>query len=93
MKVMKALLAVLIGFIAVTVLVLELVHDKKKRKVVIGTLCAVFAVGMYVSPLTVMVSSSNTLIYRVKEGNVGHFNMYLHGTCPFSTWLWKITNP
>lgn len=54
MKVMKVLMAVLITFIAVTILVLELVHDKKKRKLIIGTLCAVFAVGMYVSPLTVM---------------------------------------
>ncbi|XP_024367363.1 bidirectional sugar transporter SWEET4 [Physcomitrium patens] len=54
MKVMKVLLAVLILFTLVTVIVLELIHDKKKRKLVIGTLCAVFAVGMYVSPLTVM---------------------------------------
>lgn len=60
MKVMKVLMAVLITFIAVTILVLELVHDKKKRKLIIGTLCAVFAVGMYVSPLTVMVCFSNT---------------------------------
>lgn len=53
---MKILVLVVVGFIAVTALVLEVVHDKNKRKVIIGTLCAVFAVGMYISPLTVMVS-------------------------------------
>ncbi|XP_024377763.1 bidirectional sugar transporter SWEET4 [Physcomitrium patens] len=54
MKVMKLLMLVLVSFIAVTVLVLELIEDKKKRKTVIGTLCAVFAVGMYASPLSIM---------------------------------------
>jgi solute carrier family 50 protein (sugar transporter) len=56
MKVMKILVVVVVGFISVTVLVLEVVSDKDKRKLIIGTLCAVFAVGMYASPLTVMVS-------------------------------------
>jgi solute carrier family 50 protein (sugar transporter) len=57
MKVMKLLTAVIIGFAIVVVLVLLLVHDKNKRKLIIGSLCAVFAVGMYASPLTVMVST------------------------------------
>lgn len=57
MKVMKLLTAVIVGFAIVVVLVLLLVHDKNKRKLIIGSLCAVFAVGMYASPLTVMVST------------------------------------
>lgn len=65
MKVMKVLLAVLILFTLVTVIVLELIHDKKKRKLVIGTLCAVFAVGMYVSPLTVMVRFTRQHSHRI----------------------------
>lgn len=56
MKVIKILVPILISFITMTVLVLELVHDHKKRKLIVGTLCAVFAVGMYISPLTVMVN-------------------------------------
>ena len=55
MKVVKALVPVILGFLLVTVLVLELIKSHPKRKTVIGTLCAVFAVAMYISPLTVMV--------------------------------------
>jgi solute carrier family 50 protein (sugar transporter) len=54
MKVLKILVPVLVAFVMMTVLVLELVHEHKKRKLIVGTLCAVFAVGMYISPLTVM---------------------------------------
>ena len=34
---------VVVGFVSVTVLVLEAVHDKDKRKLIIGTLCVCFA--------------------------------------------------
>jgi solute carrier family 50 protein (sugar transporter) len=57
MKVLKLLAIVVVGFVFVVVLILELVHDKTRRKLIIGTLCAVFAVGMYASPLTIMVSN------------------------------------
>ncbi len=57
MKVLKLLAIVVVGFVFVVVLILELVHDKTQRKLIIGTLCAVFAVGMYASPLTIMVSN------------------------------------
>lgn len=63
MKVMKLLTAVIVGFAIVVVLVLLLVHDKNKRKLIIGSLCAVFAVGMYASPLTVMVSTQALTTY------------------------------
>ncbi|XP_024398476.1 bidirectional sugar transporter SWEET4 isoform X2 [Physcomitrium patens] len=53
-KVMKVLLAVLILFTAIAVLVFVLIHDRKTRKLLVGTLCAVFGVGMYISPLAVM---------------------------------------
>ncbi|KAH8944717.1 hypothetical protein BDL97_13G127300 [Sphagnum fallax] len=54
MKVLKLLAIVAVGFVFVVVLILELVHDKTRRKLIIGTLCVVFAVGMYASPLTIM---------------------------------------
>ncbi len=57
MKVLKLLAIVAVGFVFVVVLILELVHDKTRRKLIIGTLCVVFAVGMYASPLTIMVSN------------------------------------
>ncbi|KAG0572328.1 hypothetical protein KC19_VG085400 [Ceratodon purpureus] len=54
-KVIKVLVPVVLGFVLVTLLALLLIpHDHQKRKLVIGTLCAIFAVGMYISPLTVM---------------------------------------
>jgi solute carrier family 50 protein (sugar transporter) len=71
MKVVKVLLPVVAGFVAVTLLVLLLIpHDHQKRKTVIGTLCAVFAVAMYVSPLTIMVRASSTLTYPVLISNL-----------------------
>ncbi|CAM6017772.1 unnamed protein product [Sphagnum balticum] len=54
MKVLKLLLLVLVAYISVVVLVLELVHDKSRRKLIFGTLCVVVTVAMYASPLTVM---------------------------------------
>ncbi|KAG0575878.1 hypothetical protein M758_5G036700 [Ceratodon purpureus] len=54
MKVMTLSLAVVVGFIGVLVLVLEVVPDKEKRKLIIGTLAVVFSILMYASPLTIM---------------------------------------
>ncbi|CAK9195007.1 unnamed protein product [Sphagnum troendelagicum] len=54
MKVLKLLLLVVVAYISVVVLVLELVHDKSRRKLIFGTLCVVVTVAMYASPLTVM---------------------------------------
>jgi len=56
----KAFLVVVIAFIAMTTFVLKLVASHDKRKDVIGSLCVVFAVIMYASPLTVMVSYIDT---------------------------------
>jgi solute carrier family 50 protein (sugar transporter) len=54
-KALKLLGAMMVSFILVVVIVLEVVHDKHRRKLIIGVFCAVFSVGMYASPLTVMV--------------------------------------
>lgn len=59
MKVLKLLVLVLVAYISVVVLVLELVHDKSRRKLIFGTLCVVVTVAMYASPLTVMVRGLN----------------------------------
>ncbi|CAM6007392.1 unnamed protein product [Sphagnum balticum] len=53
-KALKLLGAMMVSFILVVVIVLEVVHDKHRRKLIIGVFCAVFSVGMYASPLTVM---------------------------------------
>ncbi|KAG0615381.1 hypothetical protein M758_5G036700 [Ceratodon purpureus] len=60
MKVMTLSLAVVVGFIGVLVLVLEVVPDKEKRKLIIGTLAVVFSILMYASPLTIMVSKKKS---------------------------------
>ncbi len=54
-KALKILGAMMVSFILVVVIVLEVVHDKHRRKLIIGVFCVVFSVGMYASPLTVMV--------------------------------------
>jgi solute carrier family 50 protein (sugar transporter) len=54
-KALKLLGAMMVSFILVVVIVLEVIHDKHRRKLIIGVFCAVFSVGMYASPLTVMV--------------------------------------
>lgn len=56
-KVAKAFTVVVVAFIAIAVLVLELVRDHKKRMDIIGSICVVFSIIMYFSPLTIMVSS------------------------------------
>ncbi|CAK9257244.1 unnamed protein product [Sphagnum jensenii] len=53
-KALKLLGAMMVSFILVVVIVLEVVHDKHQRKLIIGVFCAMFSVGMYASPLTVM---------------------------------------
>jgi FtsH-binding integral membrane protein len=54
-KSLKLLGAVVVFFILVVVIVLEVAHDKHRQELIISVLCAVFSVGMYASPLTVMV--------------------------------------
>jgi hypothetical protein len=54
-KALKLMGATMVSFILVVVIVLKVVHDKHRRKLIIGVFCAVFSVGMYASPLTVMV--------------------------------------
>jgi solute carrier family 50 protein (sugar transporter) len=54
-KSLKLLGAMMVSFILVAVIILEVVHDKHRRKLIIGVFCAVFSVGMYACPLTVMV--------------------------------------
>jgi hypothetical protein len=54
-KALKLMGAMMVSFILVVVIVLKVVHDKHRRKLIIGVFCAVFSVGMYASPLTVMV--------------------------------------
>ncbi len=57
MKVLKVLLAVVLVFTSLLLLMVELVHDKGQRKIITGTCAIVLAVGMYASPLTVMVTN------------------------------------
>jgi hypothetical protein len=84
MKVLKLLLLVVVAYISVVVLVLELVHDKSRRKLIFGTLCVVVTVAMYASPLTVMVRGLNyaqSISYSYRILSEYAFQMELDRNC------------
>lgn len=56
LKVFLLLLVEIIFISSLTILSLTLLHTTKKRSAVVGTICALFNLMMYASPLTVMVS-------------------------------------
>lgn len=58
--VLEVLVVVAISFFAGTVLVLNLGPDMKKRKEVVGTLCAIFAIAMFYSPCISIVRSTGS---------------------------------
>lgn len=77
-----------VGFVGVLVLVLQLVPDHEKRKVIIGSLSVVFAVLMYASPLShdkkILPQRQIRVIFKILEGkilreltSIPNFNHYI----------------
>lgn len=60
LKVFLWLMLELIFFTTLTAVTLTLVHTVKKRSEIVGTICIVFNIMMYASPLAVMVSDHHT---------------------------------
>ena len=68
LKVFLWLLLELIFITRLTLVSLTLIHTVKKRSAIVGTICMLFNVTMYASPLSVMVSDmSQTIILRVNH--------------------------
>ncbi|KAJ1416480.1 SWEET sugar transporter [Sesbania bispinosa] len=53
-KVVLYLLIEVIFFAAVVLITMLVLHDTHRRSLVVGVLCDIFNVGMYISPLTIM---------------------------------------
>lgn len=59
LKVLLGLLLELIFIALLTFFALTMVHTVKKRSAIVGTICMLFNITMYASPLSVMVSDQN----------------------------------
>ena len=69
LKVFLWLLLELIFITLLTLVSLTLIHTVKKRSAIVGTICMLFNVTMYASPLSVMVSDVSNYNFKSKPLN------------------------
>ena len=88
LRVIMIALVEIIFVAIVALLTLTMVHTTDRRSMIVGTICILFNIMMYASPLSVMVSSftchSPSVFYFTKNHKAYHFNIHLWGG-----WLWK----